>query len=290
VTVSNDLRERVVEMLTTLSTAYASPSGIFGYTEAEKPEMIYTTDIPQHVLPHFLMNVCTFDYATSATPLWKGAQKAFEDPSTRFIFTPSQVKSRGVVALRKAMEKATFYGRYPEQNANNLYRVHCTVVDKYNGNILNLLKLYRNNAHALWEARLKVGEMPVLTGPKVWPFFLRLLCDVAHIPLIGLREVPIPVDVHILRSTDRLIIGTNRAPDQKRAKEVRALWSELLDGTPFYPLLIDRELWTLSRYGCSGTDNKKTCAKKAKCPVSAWCVFSEGVYSSGNKPAGSPSA
>jgi len=264
---------RVVQVSTQLYKVYIT-SGVFGIKENDKPEVQYTRGIPRHSLPHVLMNVAALDYNTSATPLWVGAERAFECPATRFIFTPRLVVQKGPVALGKAMLATGFYGRYPKQNVQNLYRIATTLVKYYNGNVINLLQMHDFDAIALWENRKKLGDLPSLTGPKVFPFFLRMLKDVAKIKFKRYTELPMPVDVHILRATYRLILNSNKKPSQKDAKAIRELWSKGLQGTQLYPLLLDRALWSLSRYGCSGTDGKDECVKIDFCPVRGFCVFS----------------
>jgi len=264
---------RIVQVSTHLYRAYVT-TGVFGVKENDKPEVQYTRGIPTHTLPHVLMNVAALDYNTSATPLWVGARKAFECPATRFIFTPKLVTQRGPAALERAMLVAGFIGRYPKQNAQNLYRIATTLTRRYDGNVMNLLQMHDFDAIALWENRKKLGDLPSLTGPKVFPFWLRMLKDVAGVKFKNYTELPMPVDVHILRATYRLILRTNKKPSQKDAKAVRELWSKGLRGTQLYPLLLDRALWSLSRYGCSGSDGKDECIKIDFCPVRAFCVFS----------------
>lgn len=273
---NEQLRERAIQIVEALRAAYRSTEGIFGVREEDKPERVFTRGIPQHALPHFLMNVCALDYNAPVVPIWARARRAYEDPATQFIFVPSLVVQRGLPALRRAMFKTGFYGRYPEKNASNLFKISTTLVTRYSGSIMSLLRMFDLDAFTLWQNRKKLGDLPSLTGPKVWPFFLRLLLDVAGVPLKNIDKIPIPVDVHILRTTERLLLRTNSRPDQRKAKEVRELWSQLLAGTSYYPLMIDRELWVLSREGCSGSDDQNECVKIDFCPVAKWCVFYQG--------------
>jgi len=272
VKINPQMRARIVQMSTYLYKAYIT-TGVFSVRENDKPEVQYTKGIPRYSLPHILMNVAALDYNTSATPLWVGARRAFENPNTRFIFTPRLVVQRGPAALAEGMISSGFTGRYPKQNALNLYKIALTITQQYEGNVLNLLRTYNFDALQLWENRKKLGDLPSLTGPKVFPFWLRMLRDVAKIKFKNYTELPMPVDVHILRATYRLILRTNKKPSQKDAKAIRELWSKGLRGTQLYPLLLDRALWSLSRYGCSGTDGKDRCIKIDFCPVRDFCVF-----------------
>ncbi len=121
---------------------------------------------------------------------------------------------------------------------------------------------------------------PLLKGPKIAPLWVRVLRDNAGVELSGLDEVPIPVDVHVLRAAlcTGALRGSFSGATAAIFEQVRGLWRDatrglsLPDGRPMVALDLDEALWTLSRLGCSKRGNGPVGHCPPDCPAAPGCV------------------
>lgn len=244
------------------------------------PEYFYL----RRVRPEDRVNVLTvtaaLDYQTDADRLWRSAVETYLDPTTAWLFDMNEVVRRDVEDVRRAMSVHGFTGRYPNNNAWYICRLCRTFVEHYGGSPLGLLDKYGYDAELICKIGKGLGDLPGLTGNKILPFWLRILKDVADIRLKNIEKVPIPVDVHVARATYRIIYRSNRRPEVGREKDkVIRTWFEIcwsLNRPEIYPLALDEPLWLLSRVGCSGTDDRDSCARGTECIVADFCVFRNG--------------
>jgi hypothetical protein len=94
------------------------------------------------------------------------------------------------------------------------------------------------------------------------------------------KHVPIPVDIHITRATlcGGAIRGRYIGSIATLQRKVRNIWQQAMaglyiDGRTVSPLDIDRELWTLSKYGCSTRGNNSNLSPcPPGCPLFPGCV------------------
>jgi hypothetical protein len=129
--------------------------------------------------------------------------------------------------------------------------------------------------------RRQVSDFPYLKGPKISCLWIRMLRDNVGIDLSGLDEVPIPVDVHVLRATlcTGVLTGTYNGPVAPVFEEVRAVWREAVRGLqvpngnrPMIALDVDEPLWHLSKFGCSTRGNRQLGRFSVSCPAAPGCV------------------
>ena len=125
-----------------------------------------------------------------------------------------------------------------------------------------------------------VPDYPYLRGRKIGPLWIRMLRDNVGISLSGLEEVPIPVDVHVLRATlcTSVVSGTYSGAVEPIFEVVRRVWKEATrgldrnDGSEMIALDVDEPLWHLSKFGCSTRGNGMLAACPSRCPAAPGCV------------------
>jgi hypothetical protein len=132
----------------------------------------------------------------------------------------------------------------------------------------------------MWSASGWTPDFPLLRGSKIGPLWVRTLRDNALLKLSGLEDVPIPVDVHVMRATlcSGAIRGRFRGSPERLKNAVRELWRtavkglEHSDGQSMIPLDVDEPLWTLSRLGCSQRGNGLLTSCPPCCVLAPVCV------------------
>jgi len=184
--------------------------GIFGVHEM--PEDIIPAGMKigsrEHIL--FLTFTISINYIRDADILWKAAGKAWAEKSTRYLFDPekitgsplakviSDLRSTGI-SLRKDRDGQAWFtiakvlaSKWQSDPKNFL-----TSCDYQGSTILyHLEKDWHEDDHGNPEP-----DFPLLKGPKIASLWIRALRDNAGLKFNGLSDVPIPVDVHVLRST-----------------------------------------------------------------------------------------
>lgn len=109
---------------------------------------------------------------------------------------------------------------------------------------------------------------------------LRDECGVSK--LNNLENVPIPVDVHILRASlaTGVIHGSYEGPTEDVFQQIRTAWFEATEyareelSEELLSIDVDQALWHLSRSGCSRSRDKTTgrCRKSGICEISDYCI------------------
>ena len=161
--------------------------------------------------------------------------------------------------------------------------VGVTFFVKWEGNPLNFLKHYDYNARVILDEMKKsthpqngkeVWDYPFLRGDKIGPLWIKMLRDDIGInEFKKLDEVPVPVDIHVARSS--LALGLVRGKFEGRLvdlfENIRQAWFQgvknvSIKDRPMIALDVDEPLWHLSKYGCSSRDKIS-----GQCPVQHLC-------------------
>lgn len=262
-----------------LLEAFWNGAGVFGKKRENMPEYFYLQEVDPPHRVNVLTVTAVMDYQTNADNLWQAAVETYLDPDTRWVFDFKAVAGKELDILKKTMAVHGFTGRYADNNARYVQRVCRTFADYYGGSPHGLLKKYGYNAYLLFSQKAQLGDLPALTGTKIFPFWLRILKDVAGIQLQNLDKVPIPVDIHTARSTYRIVYQNPGRPDVSTDRDkIENDWFRICRGLRdprIYPLTLDEPLWFLSREGCSGTDGRNNCPRFRECVVGSYCVFSK---------------
>lgn len=261
-------------------------TGIHG--NKEMPEDLAPSGVVRGSLEHilFITFSVSIDYQRDADALWASSRQTYEDPLTRYLFTPQLLHEAAFSKIVLDMQKYKL-SKKSQQDANIWHTVGVTFYKKWQSDPRNFLASCNWDAPLIL-ARLKVdshlsngkrtSDFPFLRGDKIGPLWLRMLRDNASITEIrNLDKVPIPVDIHVARAT--LALGVVRGQYKGRLdslfETIRQAWFESVKGLtvenrPMIALDVDEPLWHLSRYGCTKRD-KLT----GECPVYKQCEAKE---------------
>ena len=281
--------DRARELADHLQQAFLpSGGGIFG--EHQMPEDILPKGISVGSREQLLFVTLTVsvDYMRDASELWRAARDAWADADTRYLFEPRDVVAAGYQQVERDL-KATALSRKTKRDALAWHTIAKTLATKWNGDPRSFLedcdfhaptilsRLRRDNHD---EGNRRRPDFPLLKGKKIGPLWVRMLRDNIGIDLSGLADVPIPVDVHVLRATlcSGVIHGRFVGSLEGVFEQVRRVWRDaargetLPDGRSMVALDVDEALWTLSRLGCSRRGNGRLGVCRTGCPASPGCV------------------
>jgi len=257
-----------------------SEKGIFGYREM--PEDLLPSSISEGSLEHLMfITMCTsIDYQRDADQLWEAGRKTIDDDATKWIYDPESVISRSDNELITAMNKYNLSKKH-EKDALKIWKpISTSFIKNFNGDPRNLFEKSDYDAQKIYynvKGRYK-RYFPYLSGNKILSLWIRMINDVLHIELKNIDKIPIPVDRHIARATLRLglLKGTYYGDISGIFQLIDSVWAEACEDLPYYRLQLDQPLWHLSKHGCTHKKNNY-CPRKAKCPVSDYCIDGEVV-------------
>lgn len=280
---------RARDVAQTLYAAFA-PGGVGIFGEHSMPEDV----LPQGVAPgsrehlNFLTLTISVDYMRDAMELWRAARGAWRDATTRYLFEPAVVAQTSTEKLKADLVRTGLALR-PNRDGNAWGTISRTLTRKWKSDVKTFLadcgfdgptiltRLHRDGA---WSASGWTPDFPLLRGPKIGPLWVRTLRDNALLKLSGLEDVPIPVDVHVMRATlcSGAIRGRYCGSLETIKHAVRDVWRTATkglqhpDGRPMIPLDVDEPLWTLSRLGCSRRGNGPLASCPSDCVCAPACV------------------
>ena len=237
----------------------------------------------------FIALTSSVDRQRDAIELWaRRAKPAYESKRDYYLFDPQKVLQAGFDEVYADLSRLGISQKH-DPDATAWFSICEAFAMKWGGDPRNFLQSCNYHAPTVL-ARLKrdrhrtrrnwreVLDYPQLRGPKMGPMFLQFLRDWAHIELRDMDEVPIPVDIQVLRATlcTGVLQGPYEGPDEPLFRDVRAIWREAVKGLtnkatgkPMIGLDMDGPLWRVGRYWCSGS--------KAGCPCAPNCGMSSMV-------------
>jgi hypothetical protein len=263
--------------------------GIHGRTDMpeDRPPQGVRLGSLEHIL--FLTLTVAIDYQRDASQLWESSRRSFEDPTTRYLFTPQALHENTFDKIIKDMQKWGL-SKKPRSDAFIWKTVGVTFYKKWDGDPRNFLEdcgwdgltiLHRLRSDTHLAGNRIALDFPFLRGPKIGPLWLRMLRDNARITsLKNLGRVPIPVDIHVARATLSLGIvrGNFEGSFDDLFSSIRSVWFGGVQGLstgerPMIALDVDEPLWHLSKYGCSNRDSETgLCPHHASCIMRDECV------------------
>jgi hypothetical protein len=261
------------EVGNTLRQSFNDPSiGILGHTTM--PEDILPGGVNKGSYEHLMFTTLTvsIDYMRDADALWAASRHAYEDETSRYLFSPQRVAQSPPGTVSRDLQKHGVSLR-PSQDAHIWNSVSLTFLRKWGGNPLNLLESSQYDAlNVLRMVRSEAG-FPYFRGPKISALWVRMLRDNVGIQFKNMDKIPIPTDIHIVRATfsTGVLRGNYSGSLDGARRHVEKAWTEGLKGTGLIPLDVDEPLWNLSRYGCSRR-REDPCPVKRACPVGGHCV------------------
>jgi hypothetical protein len=271
-----------------LHRAFAT-TGIHGNRDMpeDKPPKGVSIGSLEHLL--FITLTVSIDYQRDAPALWESARRTYEDPETRYLFTPSALHETPRNKILDDMQRYKLSKKI-KKDADIWRTVGVTFHKKWGGDPRHflescawsadrILKRLRSDTHPANSGQRL--DYPYLRGDKIGPLWLRMLRDnVGLSSLTNLDKVPIPVDIHVARAslTTGIIRGRFREPLTEVFEAIRTAWSQAVRGLsvrdrPMIALDVDEPLWHLSKSGCSkGRAMTGECAVKKNCEAREFCI------------------
>ncbi len=267
---------RAVEIGETVYSSYHSQEGLVGWKglqgEVLPAGLEKGTDV--HLL-FLTMTLLTLDCRRDSWEQWMASKKTFEDPETNYIFNPRQLMDKNIKVVSKHLEKHDFSRRslrdakYLKQIAISCHRffdscLH-SLLDECDYHGQKILNLLRSN-------RYRRG-FPSLKSRKLAPLWLLTLYQQGGVPIEGLEEFPLGVDINIVRATlnSGAVSGSFEGKLHELKELVGELWSNVCNNSDYILLQLNEPLWHLGRYGCRCRDSN-CCTKEEECPLEESCV------------------
>lgn len=189
----------------------------------------------------FLFFVVQLDYAAKSQKLYEGANALVSKKPD--FFNPRHLQNLSNLKLRDFL---TCYlkPRYPNE-AVQRYKVNAGILlDKYEGNPLNILCKSRSAAEALKKIRTFRGF-----GPKIGNLFLRSMISLFDPTFADIQEILPPVDIHDVRIAHLLGFVNTESMTEKNINEVKTLWNQACRDAGVNWITFDRALWMLGSEG-----------------------------------------
>jgi hypothetical protein len=271
----------------TLFDKFNSDEGIFGQNIMPE-DMLWGGDLLdighergsyEHLM--FITMVVSIDYQRDADKLWEAGRESMDDKETKWLFSPIDVKGKPINDIMRAMKKHRLSQKH-SKDAWIWKTVSESFARLYNSDPGNLIKECDYDAMKIFNKKFDIRfkkNFPFLSGNKIFPLWIRMLHDNLEIKLKNIEKMPIPVDVHIARSTftTGCLIGEYFGTIPEIAPKIDEAWKTVLSKVKHpnlkYSLQLDEPLWHLSKNGCTYRKGL-ICPKRRECPVGEFCVDS----------------
>ena len=259
--------------------------GIFGHREL--PDDVLEDLLEELSLEKALLVITlttALDYMRSASELWDSSIKTLKDEEVKWVFEPREVAAKEEEELLSALKKHGLAKR-KHKDLEIWRKISLSLEASYGGSVLKLFEEYDYDVKKMFEDFLKnrKNDFPSLSGVKIFPHWIRSVKDKLNLPFKNLKELPIPVDVHVARATftTGCIRGkySSKGINETIRKRVIELWREALKDSNLVPIGLFRLLWLLSKYGCHYRKNGIR-PRFNSCPVKEFCVEGKVVITS----------
>lgn len=269
---------------THVSRAVTVADRLFDAFQGGGPGIFATKDMPEDLVPPgtsqgsrehllFLTFTVAIDYQRDASQLWRASRSAFESPVTRFLFEPRRVALMSHNDLIRWLKRLSISKKHGP-DAETWHAVGSILQQHFGGDVLQLVESCEFDATQILKA-IREGKTRIrfLSGDKIGPLWVRMLCDNGRLPLESMNRLPIPVDVHVARATLAVggVVGTGLIDTAQLYPAIHALWAEACEGKPYYALRLDEPLWQQSRLGCTNR-SPDNCPAAHRCVVADVCV------------------
>lgn len=234
------LKETITEML----KDYEDLSGPFN--ENNLPEKQVIRDIEsKKEKALFLTLTVSIDYQKETegeNGLWKTSMELWKRKN--WIFRPQKVVETEYSRLIDIFEDIGWNWKDP----HIWYRISLTLYRNFNSNPLNLIE--KNESDAVNTRRYirqkNPKKFPYLKGDKINPLWLRLMHEEVH-PLSRIKEIPLPVDTHII-SISNYLQEENYSDSRGDKKKIREFWRKFCKDNNIIPVKLDQPLWLIHKH------------------------------------------
>ena len=193
----------------------------------------------------------SLNYQRNSYKLWESANKTYNDPETNFVFNTKSVINSSFEDVQKALIKYRLALQKDKQTQIWIKLCH-TIEELLNRDIRNLFKINNfdvNKIRSYMQIEHK-KEFPYLSGNKLCNYWMYVMYQYTDVKYINREALTIAPDIHVLRSSVKLEIITEKEFNSSSAQIVCINnWNEILKGTKFAPIDIHTPLWLWGRSG-----------------------------------------
>lgn len=176
--------------------------------------------------------------------LWRSALDTYNDPKTRFVFSPASV-GLGVDEYQKALTKHKL-ALQPNKHTHIWFTLSETLHTYYKDDPRYLIESCDNDVIKILSLLQEKKKLfPYLSGPKLSNYWLYILTYFTDVRLVNKQEISVVPDVHVTRATKYLGLVPNEK--QVTPLEIAEVWKTFLQGTELAPSDLHAPLWRWSR-------------------------------------------
>lgn len=189
------------------------------------------------------------NYQRNSYKLWESAKLTYEDNTTNFIFNPKKVLNSSFNEVQIALTKYSL-ALQKEKQTQIWIKLCDTIENLLNGDIRNLFKICNydvNTIRNFMQIEHK-KDFPYLSGNKLCNYWLYVIYQYTDTKYINKEDLTIAPDIHVLRSSVKLEVITQKDFDSSSAQIICINnWNKILSGTKFSPIDIHTPLWLWGR-------------------------------------------
>lgn len=191
------------------------------------------------------------NYQRNSYTLWESAKKTYEDSTTCFIFDPKKVISASYEDIQAALIKYRL-ALQKDKQTQIWIKLCYTIETLLNGDIRNIFKICDYDVDKIRDYMQKQHkkDFPYLYGNKLCNYWMYVIYQYTNIRYINKEDLTIAPDIHVLRSSVKLEIITQKEFESSNAQIICIQnWNEILKSTKFAPIDIHTPLWLWGRSG-----------------------------------------
>lgn len=191
------------------------------------------------------------NYQRNSYKLWESAKKTYIDPETKFIFNTKDVINSSFEDVQRALIKYRLALQKDKQT--QIWIKLCNTIENIlNGDIRNLFKINNFDVNKI-RKYMQIDhkkDFPYLSGNKLCNYWMYVIYQYTNINYINREALTIAPDIHVLRSSVKFEIITQKEFESSNAQILCINnWNEILKGTKFAPIDIHTPLWLWGRSG-----------------------------------------
>ncbi|OQR57206.1 hypothetical protein [Bacillus sp. CDB3] len=217
------------------------------------PEDVLINVVPDNKLMDVLTLAMALNYQRNSYTLWKSVVKAYQDESTKWIFSPNAVANSEIDILRNAL---LFHrvGLQSNRHPEIWKRVAIGLVKSSpKENVQGLIESVQFDISSLKKIMqgTRKSDFPYLSGPKIFNYWLYALESYTNVSWKSRELITIAPDTHILKATVKLGLCSSEVLNgtAEDRQTVAKAWENVLMGSGIAPIDVHTPLWLWSRAG-----------------------------------------
>ena len=159
------------------------------------------------------------NYQRNSYKLWESAKKTYIDPETKFIFNTKDVINSSFEDVQRALIKYRLALQKDKQT--QIWIKLCNTIENIlNGDIRNLFKINNFDVNKI-RKYMQIDhkkDFPYLSGNKLCNYWMYVIYQYTNINYINREALTIAPDIHVLRSSVKLEIITQKEFESSNAQ------------------------------------------------------------------------